>query len=890
MASAPYTTMLSGAGLPAHLVGGKGASLDRLVGWGASVPPTGVVTTEAYRSFLAASDLSESLYELWADPLPTPDRFETEIRRIDELFLAAPMPGQLQREILNLVEDVGQGGALAVRSSATAEDMSSASFAGQYRSFLDAQTTEEILRAVRLVWASLWLPAARSYRRFRGIDESDLAMAVVMMRLVDADLAGVVFTVDPGGREDAVRVEVVEGLGEQLVSGAVTPAAHVVSRSRPRSTLDGTDPILDEVVDTALGVEAWFGSPQDVEWAYDGSRLYLVQARPITTKPAALGDDDGFDTEPAPSTTYTTAGIAEMVPGLLPPLLWTTVGPLLEESFLRLFDHLGTLPEDLRGPHAVVGRFRSRAALNLDLIKRMASDIPGGSGDDLERQYFGRVISEAAPGDRATATRGSGGVRSMLRSVKEIRARAQFAREAEIVIGAVDQVLAARVDIPALPVDELIAYRGRLLDLAGRALAAELAVAAAAAAAYRGIELFLEPRVHPGEAGLWAQRLTSGGMHTCGGHMAFSVCDLIRDSSASDALAASLTTCADHTEIRRELGVTLEGRRLLERLDELLRLGGSAAIFAGPTWIEEQDLVWQMLRQVVRAGTVVCPDCGTTAAECRCGAAHDVVRIGGSDDRARAFSELERWVMRTWSWRASRVLTGQIVDVRKRMLRRMATDAFVFLDRRERSKTAVLRLGGEVRRVHVELGKRLAGLGLIESPTDADFLASAELDRCFAGAGPTFEMIARRRRQHDQAAAGGALPQIFTGRPRSAEAQQLIGDSFAGWGGSPGRYRGSAHVIHDPTEPFERGEVMVARTTDPSWTPLFLAAGAIVVEEGGPLSHAAIVARELGVPAVLNIPGITKRLEGRATQVTVDGTEGTVTIHATQGAPGEIAA
>ncbi len=890
MAGPRHVVRLSGAGFPERIVGGKGASLDRLVGWGASVPRAGVVTTDAYRSFVAACELSEPLDELQARPLPTPDRFEAETRRIDDLFLAAPMPEQLRRDILNLAAHVAPGGALAVRSSATAEDMSSASFAGQYRSFLGVETPEEILEAVRLVWASLWLPAARSYRRFRGIDESELAMAVVIMRLVDADSAGVVFTVDPGGREGAVRLEVVEGLGEQLVSGAVTPAAHVVARRRPRRALEGADPILDDVIDAALEVETWFGSPQDVEWAYDGNRLYLVQARPITTKPAALGDDDGFDTEPAPSTTYTTAGIAEMVPGLLPPLLWTTVGPMLEEAFRRLFDHLGCLPDDLNGPYAVVGRFRGRAALNLDLVRRVASELPGGSSDDVERQYFGRVISEAAPSERDSATaRGSRGMRSLVRSAKEIRAREHFAREAEIVIDAVDQVLAARVDIPSLPADELIAYRYRLLDLAGRALAAELAVAAAAAAAYRGIELFLEPRVHPGEAGLWAQRLTSGGMHTCGGHMAFSVCSLVSDGLANDALAAGLTTSTGHAAIRRTLGATREGRRLLDRLDELLRLGGSAAIFAGPGWIEQQDLVWQVLRQAIRAGSVVCPDCDMSAAECRCGT--DDGTIGrGQEARARAFSELERRLMRTWSWRAGRVLTGQIVDIRKRMLRRMATDAFAFLDRRERSKTAVLRLGGEVRRVHVELGNRLAGLGLIESATDVDFLASFELDESFAGAGPSFEAIARRRRQHDQAAAERALPQVFAGRPQPAEAKQLVGDSFTGWGGSPGRYRGEAHVIRDPAEPFERGHVMVARTTDPSWTPLFLAAGAIVVEEGGPLSHAAIVARELGVPAVLNIPGIVERLEGTGHEVTVDGAAGTVTIRAAQQAAGETAA
>ncbi len=261
-----------------------------------------------------------------------------------------------------------------------------------------------------------------------------------------------------------------------------------------------------------------------------------------------------------------------------------------------------------------------------------------------------------------------------------------------------------------------------------------------------------------------------------------------------------------------------------------------------------------------------------------------------SSERARALVDLERQLMKTWAWRATRVLTGQIVDVRKRILRRMVTDAFAFLNRREQAKAAVLRLGGEVRRVHVDMGRRLTEAGAIQSPEDVDYLSSPDVDAAFSGAGPSFDEIARRRRRHDWAASEGPLPQTFVGRPPTGETQQLTGDSFTGWGGSPGRHRGTARVVRNPTEPLERGEIMVARTTDPSWTPLFLAAGAIIVEEGGPLSHAAIVARELGLPAVLNIPGIVDRLDAGTHDVTVDGTAGTVTIHHDREAIDEVAA
>jgi len=134
---------------------------------------------------------------------------------------------------------------------------------------------------VRLVWASLWLPAPRAYRAHAGVAEDDLAMSVVIMKLVDAERAGVVFTVDPAGSASDLRIEAVEGLGEQLVSGEVTPDAYVL----PRLATDrpSVDPVLDEAVEAALDLERRFGDPQDVEWAHDGDRLYIVQSRPITT-------------------------------------------------------------------------------------------------------------------------------------------------------------------------------------------------------------------------------------------------------------------------------------------------------------------------------------------------------------------------------------------------------------------------------------------------------------------------------------------------------------------------------------------------------------------------------------------------------------------------------
>ena len=250
---------LHGSGLPASVAGGKGAALDRLIAIDAPVPATGIVTTDAYRTFIEASDLGLRLDALADAGTPSPDRFADHAADIDHAFLEAVMPEDVERAIIDLAVEIrGEGARLAVRSSATAEDTDTASFAGQYRSFLELIDDEEVLEAVRLVWASLWHAAPMAYRDHRGIGH-DAAMAVVVMRLVEPKTAGVVFTVDPGGAPDHMRIEFVHGLAEGLVSGTETPEAIVMERTAPPPPSEAP---LEELVPLTLQIEEASGAPQ----------------------------------------------------------------------------------------------------------------------------------------------------------------------------------------------------------------------------------------------------------------------------------------------------------------------------------------------------------------------------------------------------------------------------------------------------------------------------------------------------------------------------------------------------------------------------------------------------------------------------------------------------
>jgi len=306
-----------------------------------------------------------------------------------------------------------------------------------------------------------------------------------------------------------------------------------------------------------------------------------------------------------------------------------------------------------------------------------------------------------------------------------------------------------------------------------------------------------------------------------------------------------------------------QGLELLAAVEEELGRSGSASVFAGETWAESRGLAWQLISQAVQVQRS-----GRRA----------MVSMSAREETLR---DIESLFATSWKWRFQRVVTGQIVDVRRRMLRRLVDDAVEFLHLREKTKSAVLALGGEVRRVHLELGHRLFESGALATPVDIDLLAAQELEFAINGRGPSPWELDRRRVALEQMSEDDSIPQIFVGDPNRTlgDIPTPTGDLFTGWGASAGEYTGTARIITKATEPIEPGDILVARTTDPAWTPLFLTAGAIVVEEGGPLSHAAIIARELGLPAVLNVPGLVSRLKGKGTvQLRVDGDRGVVAI------------
>ncbi len=870
----PLAVVLDGRGIGGAEAGGKGAALDRLVALGAPVPRSGVLTTAAYRAFVD-QDAMAAAVEAWrTGRAPPPGRHEDERRAVDDAFLAAPMPPEVAAAIDVLALAVGGDSGVAVRSSATAEDLHSASFAGQYRSFLGVARAE-LEHAVRLTWASLWHPSPRSYRRFHGVDEHSLAMAVIVMRMLTPERAGVLFTVDPSGGEGAVasmRIETVLGLGEQLVSGAVTPEALVLPRDAAVTTLEAMDPLLGELAARALDLERALGAPQDLEWAIEPGRLWLLQARPITTR--AGGDArDSFDVRFAGDPLLTGAGIAEMLPGVLPPRLWELDSALVEEAFRSLFDELGATAPGLCEPHALLARVRGRVAINLDALRLAAASIPGGSPEEIEREYAGGATDDAPAAEARSAPSGAPGRPARRTDIRQglrtLRSRARAAQESEIVILTVDALtdVLADADLPGLSDDALLALGVRVREVAVRTMAAEVAIAAMATASYRGVELLLAKHLGAVDASLHAQQLTGRGRALRAAVMV-ALDPVVGIAQGAPELGA-LVTATEWGEARAVLAAAPGGEALLGAFDRAIVRAGSTAVPGGETWAEVPHLAWAMLqRRVERA---------------------DAEPDAGADRAATGRAELERRIVRDPRWRATRHRLGHVTDAQRAFLRREAGDAAALLERRERTKAAVLMVGGLLRRIDLEIAERLVELGALEERHDIELVTSDENAALLRSAreaggsrhGPTLAAIAQRRHRLQAEALDGPLPRLFRGDPPPAP-RTSVGDTVRGWGAAPGRYEGPVCVADSAiTARMRRGDVLVAHSTDASWAPLFFAAGAIVVEEGGPLSHAAIVARELGVPAVVNVPGLVARLRDDAGEVTVtvDGTTGDVTVH-----------
>ncbi|MBN1399538.1 MAG: PEP/pyruvate-binding domain-containing protein, partial [Anaerolineae bacterium] len=379
-----YTLGLTEARASLATVGGKGASLARLASAGLPVPEAFYVTTAAYDRFVTESELRPRMEAILADADPDrADSLESASRAIAALFSASQTPAAIAAAIARAYGQLpGSDPAVAVRSSATAEDLPELSFAGQQETYLNIQGIEAVLEAVKRCWASLWTGRAIGYRLRHDIDQNVVSVAVVVQLLVPAEAAGILFTANPmTGARDEMVVSAAWGLGEAIVGGLVTPDTVTVekgslrvlsrqtaeketmtvrvdggTREQPVPTPLRNAPVLSDEATVELArlgarIESLYEQPMDIEWTLTDGEFAIVQARPITALPEAPVAPPQEWPLPDPKGKYMRASIVDLMPSPLSPLFATLGIDALSEGIRRLGDEYfhapGVLPHGL---------------------------------------------------------------------------------------------------------------------------------------------------------------------------------------------------------------------------------------------------------------------------------------------------------------------------------------------------------------------------------------------------------------------------------------------------------------------------------------------------------------------------------------------------------------
>lgn len=828
-------------------VGGKGAHLGELLRAGFAVPDGFCLTAEAYRLHLREAGLDAQggagSRELLA-------AFAREMRAaIAEHAVPTAVADAVKRALATL------DGELAVRSSALDEDAAAASFAGQHETVLGVRGLGAVLDAVRACWASLWSPRALEYRAGRALDAA-AEMACVIQRMVPAEAAGVLFTADPiTGERDRVVVNVVRGLGEALVSGRVSAVQVVLSRDDGR-VVEGDGAALPvppaELARIARDVEAHFSAPQDVEWAVDEGRVFLLQARPITNlppEPVRLEDAQR-------PILYYPERVKEMMPGPITPLTADfalhAVARGVEQNLVR----------HRLLPRALAGRMQSANAIvdgriYIDLALLREGFLPGldelaivelvesGRRPPLRALRFSMLLRGARGGARAAVT----GAR-MLRRLDAL---------AEKTCRDLDALLAPleREDLSRWSDDELTGLL-RLRhppDMLERIVATPPANPVArmmAAPFYTALERLAtrwggEPR---GAAAVLVSALPGLPEVEC----AQALWALADHARAVPAVRAALER--DPAPALDALAALPEAQPWLASFGAFLDRFGHRAIeeveLARPRWREQPAYPLGVIASYLRLPAESSPEAIGSRQRQLC-----------DETEARIRARLRRRPLR-------RRVFAFVLDV----VRQASTAG-------ETTKFQIVRLLALVRAAALELGRRRVAAGRLQSAEDVFFLRYEELE---GGDDDLRARVVARREEHRRQQAQDA-PRLIDARHRPVRERRRVREAppaegeLHGIAASPGVVRGPVRVLLDPSGGFDLrpGEILVAPFTDPAWTPLFLAAAAVVVETGSLLSHASIVARELGRPSVVAVPGVTRLLHD-GQQVEVDGTRGLVRV------------
>lgn len=857
-----YIRAISDSGAaPINQVGGKAVGLGQLTEHGQNVPDGFVVTADAYRRVVTETALGDRIADILeaGDAVADSGRMSTEIRA---LFDDLSLPDSLRQEVVEAYGQIGAEEPVAVRSSATAEDLTEASFAGQQESFLWISGSDDVVRHVVRCWSSLFTQQAIAYRSRLDSGLEDLAMAVVVQRMVPADTAGVMMTLEPvEGNRSVVYIEAAFGLGEGVVRGDVevdrfwvdkatreihrrevvskrqahvfVPEAGEVRLQEVEAARQDTPTLTDDEVlslaELGIQIEDDFGHAMDVEWAIASDRqLFTLQARgetvwaqrrdqpspapsPSSVDWSILGEDwDVLHSTGAPDLHWSTDNIGEGLPGLLTPLGYT--------FWKENVDHAA------RKSAWAVGAF-SRCEVARPPDDRM-----------LVRTFYGRAAMQtefyANLGDRMPGTTGEHSVEGVLGRIPEDLAFSPTARRYPVIAYRLPKTLLTTTRAARKLADETDQWwRDSIARVPGLDLQQALDLVA-------------------NEAQEWGRRIwVMQGVIVFGvvSPLYQAVVSLIDKTGVGDIATLSGSGGAEMAIIED----MWRASRCELSVEEVVANHG----FHGPAEGEISSRVWREdpapLRRIIKEYASLDdsqdPVAHVAAAQARLPQLHEE-------------------------------LVASLPALQRPLVRKMLRMAARGIPMRGITKRGMVQCIDVGRAAARRAGELLAHDGVLLEADDIFHLTIEELRKPLPR--DVQDLVAKRKARRELYRMVD-VPAMWKGNPepvlldgQDAEALEQV----TGSGVSAGVVEGRVRVVHDPTfGEVEQDEILVAPTTDPSWSAIMFVSKALVVDIGGALSHAAVVARELGFPCVVNTRVGTKVLR-TGDLVRVDGTKGTVDV------------
>ncbi len=860
-------------------VGGKGANLGEMTRAGYPVPPGFCITTAAYLDFLRRNDLAEATAALGELARKDEAAFEREAAHLRALIADGELTNSVRAEIVaaytQLLEKGAPEGQVAVRSSATAEDLVGASFAGQQETYLHVSGAENLLAAVKSCWASLWTPQAVSYRRRFWAGGEAVAMAVVVQAMIPCDVAGVAFSVDPLTGRDRLIIEANWGLGESVVRGEVEVDRYTVERTtagispqfsawpghktrqRIQNPGDSGGTILVDVpagrrdeltlspeqvrrlAETVSALERHFGLPQDVEWGFWRGELYIFQARPLTVRRSSwftdsIAGDDYL---------WTSGFLNERFSEPVSPLGWSLVRELLEElAFREPLRYMGYPQADslpitklYRGHPFVNGlvfQILYKPFPDLFLPEDAYRYFPGGDTD--LRKKAGYPSSIFAPRFLFSL------LRAFLRDPQNwspwhnYRQWARFTAEHRREMAAIaEQVQWLKEADREVGLEALWSLIERAQDLNRKLLA-----------------LHRWSLTHADLTYTLLRKLTAAWL---GEKQATKVCAALVSGLPNKSLELD--------QELRKLAEMPPGEEYEAALAAFLTRYGHRSFSLDiyhPNFAADPAQV----RELVESLAIAHHTSHTTHQD-------------GEQQREAAYNLVKSSLLKGVAGRLKWTLLNHVLSLARR-----------YMPLREDQRFYWQETLAAMRELFLLLGDKLVADGLLRDRNEVFLATKDELEAYVRGgrsAFPADEIQSRERefrqlRGEHELTPHLAYPAFLVGN-RPLEVPEWREQILAGRPVSPGLRQGPVKVVSTPAQfsKVQAGDIMVTRSTDPGWTPIFGLLGGLIMESGGQLSHGAVVAREYGLPAVTGVAGATRLLrDGQI--VLLDGFAGTVTV------------